>query len=132
MVSMGHDDQRVMLSPAIVSISWGSMIVEGLGQGKDFKLWPSGGREWDWRETGMHHSPGISPAELRELIENGSKVVVLSRGMLRRLQVTEKAVSWLEERGIEYEIKPTNAAVERYNELARQGLKVGGLFHSTC
>ena len=37
------------------------MEVEGLGAGKDFKLYPGGGREWDWSETGMRHAPGIPP-----------------------------------------------------------------------
>lgn len=29
----------------------GHMEVEGIGEGKDFKLYPGGGREWDWSET---------------------------------------------------------------------------------
>lgn len=124
-----HADLR---SPEILSVTWGAMSVETLGQGRDFKLWPAGGREWDWTETGMHHSPGISPAELQEVVENGSEVVVLSRGMLRRLQVTPEATAWLDKLGIRYHIKPTKAAVSTYNELARKGSKVGGLFHSTC
>jgi hypothetical protein len=108
------------------------MNVDGLGQGRDFKLWPSGGREWDWRETGMHHSPGISPDELDEVVENGAEVVVLSRGMLKRLEVTAEAISWLENRGLSYHIEPTKKAVKTYNRLAGEGVLVGGLFHSTC
>jgi hypothetical protein len=38
--------------PRIVRISWGPMQVEGLGAGKDFTLYPGGGRTWDWAETG--------------------------------------------------------------------------------
>jgi len=34
-------------SPRIVRISWGRMEIEGLGAGKDFKLYPGGGRAWD-------------------------------------------------------------------------------------
>jgi hypothetical protein len=47
------------VSPRIVSISWGRMEVDGLEPGKDFKLFPGGGREWDWSETGIRHRPGI-------------------------------------------------------------------------
>ena len=46
-------------SPRITHISWGHMEVEGLGTGRDFKLYPGGGREWDWTETNTHHVPGI-------------------------------------------------------------------------
>ncbi len=74
-----------MSSPRIQSLSWGVMVVEGLERGKDFKLWPGGGRAWDWAETGTRHSPGIQPADVTELIEHGAREVVLSRGMLLRL-----------------------------------------------
>lgn len=53
-------------SPRISHISWGRMVVEEVGEGKDFKLYPGGGREWDWRETGTQHDPGIQPADIAE------------------------------------------------------------------
>ena len=55
-------------SPRIVRISWGHMEVEGLTPGKDFKLYPGGGRAWDWNETNTRHTPGIQPADVQELI----------------------------------------------------------------
>ena len=73
-------------SPKITHISWGSMEVDGLGKGKDFKLYPGGGREWDWAETNTRHVPGIQPADIQELLEHGCKAVVLSRGMLLLLR----------------------------------------------
>ena len=42
----------------------GRMEVEGTGAGKDFKLYPGGGREWDWNEPGTRHTPGIRRNEL--------------------------------------------------------------------
>jgi len=45
-----------MPSPRIESLSWGEIVVAGLGPGKDWKLHPAGGRAWDWRETGTSHS----------------------------------------------------------------------------
>lgn len=119
------------LSPLITQISWGHMEVEGLGSGKDFKLYPGGGRVWDWRETNTEHVPGIQPADVQELIENGSTVVVLSRGMQRLLQTCPETLQLLKEQGIRVYVEETNAAVELYNGLAQTEL-VGGLFHSTC
>jgi hypothetical protein len=43
-------------SPRVTHVSWGSMTVEGIGTGKDFKLYPGGGREWDWSLTGTRGS----------------------------------------------------------------------------
>ncbi len=118
-------------SPRITMISWGHMEVEGLGSGKDFKLYPGGGRVWDWRETNTEHIPGIQPADVQELLENGSKVVVLSRGMQLRLQTCTETLQILKDKGIAVHVEETKRAAELYNKLAESEL-VGGLFHSTC
>jgi hypothetical protein len=118
-------------SPRINHISWGRMEVEGLGSGRDFKLFPGGGREWDWTETNTHHVPGIQPADVVELLDHGSKVVVLTRGMQLVLQTCPETLTLLHERGIAAHIEETKAAVELYNKLAETE-PVGGLFHSTC
>ena len=118
-------------SPRITHISWGQMEVDGIGSGRDFKLYPGGGREWNWKETNTHHVPGIQPADVMELLEHGSKVVVLTRGMHLVLQTCPETIELLKKKGIQFHIEETNAAVELYNELAETEL-VGGLFHSTC
>ena len=124
--------ETVKISPYIAHISWGRMEIDGLGLGKDFKLYPGGGRKWDWAETNTHHVPGIQPADILELIAHGSKVVILSRGMQLALQTAPETTELLRERGVPFQIKETNAAVELYNQLAQAGEQVGGLFHSTC
>jgi len=50
-----------MRSPKILAVSWGRMEIEGIGTGKDFKLCPGGGREWDWNETGALSAPRGRP-----------------------------------------------------------------------
>lgn len=118
-------------SPRITHCSWGRMRIESVSAGKDFKLYPGGGREWDWTETGTHHVPGIQPADVAELIDRGSEVIVLSRGMQLALQTCAETLELLRERGIEVHVEETRAAVELYNRLA-ESRPVGGLFHSTC
>ena len=119
-------------SPRINHLSWGHMDVAGIGIGKDFKLWPGGGREWDWRETNTHHKPGIQPADVQELLDRGSKTIVLSRGMLLMLQTCPETLDLLEQKKINIHVEETKAAAEIYNDLASRGEPVGGLFHSTC
>ena len=118
-------------SPRIGRISWGRLEVEGQGAFKDAKLYPGGAREWDWRETGTRHIPGIQAADVQELLEHGAEVVVLSKGVLERLQVCPETLALLERKGIPAHVLPTGDAVRLYNELAAEQ-KVGGLFHSTC
>jgi len=118
-------------SPRITHISWGKMGVEGLGLGKDLKLFPGGGREWDWNETGTRHVPGIQPGDVMELLDQGSEVIVLTRGMELVLQTCPETLALLEERGVVVHVEETRVAVELYNRLA-VSQRVGGLFHSTC
>jgi hypothetical protein len=118
-------NQAELKSPRISHLSWGHVEVEGYPPFKDTKVFPGGAREWDWRETGTHHVPGIQPADVQELIEHGAKAVV------QRLKVCPETLEVLAKNGIEAEVLQTEAAVERFNEL-RESMPVGGLFHSTC
>ena len=118
-------------SPRIVRISWGRMEVEGLGVGKDFKLYPGGGRAWDWAETGTRHSPGIQPADVEELVARGATTVVLSQGMNKQLRVYPDTCRYLAERSITVHVAETREAAKIYNGLAK-GTLAAGLFHSTC
>lgn len=118
-------------SPRIAHISWGRIEVDGLGTGKDFKLFPGGGRVWDWNETGTRHAPGIQPADVAELLDHGSTIVVLTRGMELALQTCPETLQMLRDKGIAVHVEETRTAVDLYNRLAdTEG--VGGLFHSTC
>ena len=119
-------------SPQIRGIEWGGIEVEGLGHGRDMKLWPGGGREWDWRETDTHHVPGIQVADVQELLDHGSEIVVLTRGMQLCLQTCKETLDFLEEREVTWRTAETKDAVRIYNDLAARGERVGGLFHSTC
>jgi hypothetical protein len=106
--------------------------VEGIGKLRDAKLWPGGGRAWDWTETGTHHHPGIQPADVIELLGHAPDVVVLSRGRLRRLETRDDTLSLLDERQVEVVREETGAAIERYNRLAAEGRRVAALLHTTC
>lgn len=119
-------------SPRILTIEWGKIEVEGLGIGKDLKLFPGGGREWDWNETGTRHVPGIQPADVEELVQMGSMIIVLSRGMQLVLQTCPETLSWLNSLSIPTIVEETKEAVAVYNKLVTEGNAVGGLFHSTC
>jgi len=118
-------------SPRILALTWGRLEVEGWGAFKDAKLYPGGAREWDWRETGTHHVPGIQPADVAELIERGATEVVLSKGIWERLQTAPETLQWLKDKGIPVHVVQTEQAVALYNE-RREAAPIGGLFHSTC
>ncbi len=119
-------------SPEIVAESWGRLELEDGRVFKDGKLWPGGGREWDWRETGTGHRAGIQPADVDELLEHGAEVVLLTRGRVKALKVPEETVARVRAAGAEAEVLPTGEALKRYAELRAEGRAVGALIHSTC
>lgn len=121
-----------MSGPHVSEIAWGRITLATGESFRDVKLWPGGAREWDWRETGMRHSPGIGLAEVRELLDRGCDVVVLSRGQSLVLQTSDDVLRALRESGIEVIHVESREAVRRYNELAAEGRRVGALIHSTC
>ena len=119
-------------SPRINHVSWGRLEVEGEAEPyKDAQLFPGGSREWNWRETGTGHVPGIQIADVQELLDHGAKVVVLSRGMKKCLQVPSETLDFLKKKQVEAHVLPTAEAVKLYNRLAETS-PVGGLFHTTC
>ena len=117
--------------PRITALAWGKIEVEGAGTFRDAKLFPGGAREWDWRETGTEHTPGIQPTDVRELLDHGATTIILSQGMLKRLGVCPETLALLKQQGVGAHMLPTQDAVDLYNHL-RKTEQVAGLFHTTC
>ena len=122
----------VEASPRLVDDGWGFVEVEGLGRFRDVKLWPGGGRAWDWRESGTDHQPGILCEDVTELLNHEPELVILSRGRQGRLSVSPETLSLLDRRGVPVVREKTDAALATYNRLAGEGRRVAGLFHTTC
>jgi hypothetical protein len=119
-------------SPRIDKISWGQVKIEGFSSPfKDVKLFPGNAREWDWNETGTRHKPGIQPADVQELVDHGATIVILSTGMIERLQVRPETLQFLDKAGVKTHILNTNEAVQLYNELQKDKA-AAALIHSTC
>lgn len=119
----------------ITHISWGRMQVNVNGEihyFKDCKVWPSGAKEWDWKITRTRHQPGIQPTDIQEILDQGVDFLVLSRGMQLMLHTCPETEELLRSLAIEHHIGQTQLAVALFNDLVKQGRKVGGIFHSTC
>jgi hypothetical protein len=119
-------------SPTITKIEWGLLEVAGLPTFKDAKLFPGGAVAWDWNQTGTRHSPGIQVSDLQDLLHTHPTHIVLSRGMQLVLETQPQTIEFLRSNSLQIEHLETKLAVKKYNELALAGVKVAGLFHSTC
>jgi hypothetical protein len=119
-------------SPLVTADGWGYIEIAGLGRLRDAKLWPGGGRAWDWHETGTEHHPGIQPEDIAELLEHDPDLVVLGCGRQGRLAVCPETLSLLQQRGLDTVCDETAAAISTYQAMTSQGRRVAGLFHTTC
>lgn len=122
-------------STQITDLSWGEIevTIDGNKQTfRDCKVWPGGAREWDWNETGTNHSPGIQIADIKEILKEGVEILILSRGQSRRLQVKKDTEEFLKKRGVTFYKEETNKAIDHFNQLSKEGKRVGGVFHTTC
>lgn len=124
-----------MKQPEITQFSWGSIEVQ-IGaekfQFRDCKIWPGGAAEWNWNETGTHHTPGIQPADILEILAYDPEVMILTRGVLRRLKICPETEQLLNSADVEWHFIETRQAVRLYRNLIGQGKRVGGVFHTTC
>jgi hypothetical protein len=123
---------RLPPSPEIRDDAWGRLELADGRTFKDAKLWPGGGRAWDWAETGTGHAAGIQPADVDELVEHGAEIVLLTRGRQGALRVPEETIERLRARGVAVEIALTGEALARYRSLCAEGRAVGALVHTTC
>lgn len=131
MSKLGRPTVKQHRPPMITDLSWGRIEIDHERSFKDAKVFPDGAREWDWRETGTAHVPGIQPADVEELLEHGATTVILSKGILERLQVCPETLQLLKERGVGTYVVQTKEAAALYNRL-REKERVAGLFHTTC
>jgi len=119
-------------SPLVLSNSWGKMELEGFGIGRDFVVHPNGGYEWDWRKTGMHHTPGVRTVDIEQLLEYDVTVIVVGQGYHGQLCVAQEVYDLLDRESIGVFVSTTDVAVDEYNKLVAEGKLIAGLFHSTC
>ncbi|KAJ8798332.1 hypothetical protein J1605_001457 [Eschrichtius robustus] len=91
-------------------------------------------RAGSWYTFSFHvqHSPGVQPADVEEVVEKGVQILVIGRGMSEALKVPLSTVEYLKKKGIDVRVLQTEQAVKEYNALVTQGIRVGGVFHSTC
>jgi len=122
-------------APIISSIVWGKVVVKNPDGKecvyKDCILTPKGSQKWDWNKTGTEHVPGIQIDDIKDFIDEVD-IIILSKGMDNQLQTKTDTYSYVKEKKKKLHILNTRLAVEKYNELVAQGVKVGALIHSTC
>lgn len=126
-------------NPLITDLSWGKIQVQHVdgslhtyeNKTCDCKISPSGSRVWNWKDTDTHHNPGVQPADVTELLTDAD-IIIITRGMDGILQVKPETIAYLNAHNKQAIVQLTRDAVKTYNQLAKEGKRVAGVFHSTC
>jgi hypothetical protein len=67
-------------SPKVLRHGWGELEIDGIGTRRDAKLWPGGGREWDWGARGIDvilEETSLAIRMYNDLVAQGTRVATL-------------------------------------------------------
>ena len=134
------DKMNKVTAPLFTTTSWGVLNVMHDGKEHTFKdavLTPSGASGWNWKLDGTRHKPGVTvkAIEMNNLFD--ADYVILTKGVDLVLKITKSAADLVakakaEGKIVDYKILQSTQAFQEYNEMVNKGMKVSGLFHSTC
>ncbi len=117
--------------PVITRIGFGEITVDDETYSRDIYIAVSGKvRKRDEslaEEAGSNHVVG--PKELEKVCKGGPEVLFVGAGKSTKVELSEEAGRFLEQRSIKCEILPTVKAVEAYNKSKH---RKAALMHVTC
>ena len=112
----------------IQKYSFGSMTVNGEKYKKDLKI-IRGRVVPSWFRASGHK---VAVSDITDILEAKPEVAVFGRGKPGMMKVLPETRQKLEAEGIAVEEMPSDRAVQRFNELFKQGREVAAGFHLTC
>lgn len=115
----------------IDSLSWGVISCQGKSY-RDMRICGEDVSVWDWKESDVHHDPGITMKAVKDLIDNGCEIILLTTGFDNKLLVSDKVKEMVSGQVQAFYVVNTSLSLEVYNSLLESGLKIGALIHSTC
>lgn len=108
--------------------AFGRIVVDGREETRDVILTPDGIHPNWWRDEGH----ALSLDDLEIVVESAPEVLVVGTGAQGQMRPDPGLEETLAQRGIRMEAMPTDQAVERANELFRDGAKAAVTLHLTC
>lgn len=83
----------------------------------------------DWQRQQSHL---FQKTDVENLLEEDLEVVVFGTGKSGFAKLTDELQSFIQDKGIELIIFPTDQAVQEYNEMKHEDKKVVAFLHLTC
>jgi len=118
-----------------VTVSWSRVSVNGQPY-RDALIAPGYVSEWDWKECGTSHIPGVTRQAVEKLLRHARQPVtdiILSSGFHEKLHVSPDCRMFLSSSPLKWWVLPTPRAVQLYNEMKKDPTRQpAALIHSTC
>lgn len=120
------------MKPVIEKTTFGTIVVEGVEHTHDITIGLDGvvrkrKKGLSKKKYGTSHKISIEEAEA--VYETGAGLLIIGAGMFKRVQLSEDARNFFQQKGCRVVLKATAAAAELWNETKGEVL---GLFHITC
>ena len=124
------------MKPEIIGTRFGGITFYQGGNSVDYQLDALVGLDGKVRKRkkklskqvyGTSHT--VSLAEAEHIHEDGSEWLLVGTGMFGMLKLSDEAVDFFRDKGVQVQLQPTPKATLRWNEMPG---KVIGLFHVAC
>jgi hypothetical protein len=112
----------------IDSYEFGRIVIDGIAYTSDCLILGEAVQADWWRQQGHM----LLPEDIQPVVEHRPAVLVIGCGTAGRMKVHPATQEMLRQHGIQAEILDTGKAVERFNELAHDGVNVAAALHLTC
>ena len=111
----------------IDSYDFGRIVVDGKAYTSDVIIFPDRVKDNWWRKEG--HALHIE--DIESVIGEKPEVLIVGTGNYGLLEVLPETKKYIESKGIELIVEPTDKACEMYNEVSKDKKAVAAL-HLTC
>jgi len=112
----------------IQGYAFGRIVVNGKEFTSDIIIYPDRVDDRWWRRKGHR----LQMADLQDILQAKPEVLIIGTGAHGAVQVDPEVKQTLAQQGIELIALPTEAACQRYNELANSKRVVVAALHLTC
>jgi len=112
----------------IDSYDFGRIVIDGKQYTSDLIIFPTRVMSGWWRKEG--HRLHID--DLNDVVKEKGEVLIIGTGHSGLMKVPTETKGFMESKGFELIVQPTEKACKTYNGLVKSGKRVIAAFHLTC
>ena len=107
---------------------FGKIVIDGKTYTSDVIIYPGKVDPSWWRKEGHR----LQPVDLEQVVREMPDILVVGTGNVGAMDVPRETLSFLRSQGIDVQVAPTEKAVEIFNGLQKENIKIVAALHLTC